>query len=114
MNEASRAAIGMGFILISGIIFGFMSALVRVASEHGLPSMEIVFVSGLIRWIGLGSAVVRSKESPLGPHDVRFLLLARSVCGLIAFSSATYAFGIMPLGDATSIFLTSPNRKGIF
>ena len=98
----------MGFILVSGVLFGFMSALVRVASDRGLPSMEIVLVSGLVRWIGLVGTLVRSGHSPLGPSGVRHLLAMRSLCGLTAFSAVTYAFGVMPIGDAMSIMLTSP------
>ena len=107
--ESRSVAVGMTSIMGSGVLFSFMSAFTRMASDLGMPSMEIVVVSGVVRWLGLVGTLVRSRESPLPPTmRVRILLLARSLCGLAAFSCATYSFGIMPLGDATSIFMTSP------
>ena len=89
-GEAHRTAVGMAFVLASGVIFGFMSLLVRAASDRGIPSMEIVVVSGFVRWLGLAGTIMRSRLSPLGPRGVRVLLVARSLCGLTAFSCATY------------------------
>ena len=70
--------------------------------------MQIVFVSGVVRWLGLAALLLQAKQSPFGPPGIRALLVLRSLCGCTAFSCATFAFGIMPIGDATTIFLTSP------
>lgn len=107
-SDARRVAIGCCFILASGVIFAFMSALTKVVSDAGMSSMQIVFVSGTVRWLGLAALLLQAKQSPFGPPGIRVLLVVRSLCGCTAFSCATYAFGIMPIGDATTIFLTSP------
>jgi drug/metabolite transporter (DMT)-like permease len=98
----------MFMIFLSGLLFAFMSALTRVASDAGLPALQVVFLSGVVRWVGLGLTLVGEGESPMATPAVRPVLLFRSFCGWASFSGATYAFGRMPLGDATSIFLTSP------
>ena len=111
-DDSRRVAVGMAMMLLSGVLFAIMSALARVAEDRGLPSMQVVLVSGFVRWLGISSVLVRSRESPLGPPgsppSLRVLLVVRSLSGMTAFSCATFAFGVMPLGDATSIFLTSP------
>ena len=107
-SESRRVAIGMMFVALSGVIFAFMSVLTRMASDAGMPSMEIVWVSGCVRWLGLVGSLWHSGASPLGPPQTRTILVLRSLCGMIAFSCATYAFGVMPIGDATTIFLTAP------
>lgn len=99
---------GMAMIMSSGLIFTVATGLVRVASSAGMPAMQIVLVSGVIRWLGLAGAVWLAGESPFSRPELRLLLLVRSACGWTAFSLSTYAFGQMPIGDATAIFLTSP------
>lgn len=103
-----RVAVGMVFILTSGVIFAFMSVLTRIVSDNGMPAMQIVLVSGAVRWLGLVGTVWRAGQSPIGPPGSRLILVIRSLCGMTAFSCATYAFGVTPIGDATTIFLTSP------
>lgn len=108
LTSGQGTALGMMLIMASGLIFAVMSALTRVTTEAGMPAMQIVFISGAVRWMGLAIVVARSGASPLGPPKARRLLLIRSCSGMTAFSFATYAFGVMPIGDATTIFLTSP------
>ena len=98
----------MIFILLSGMLFALMSALTRIVTDNGMPAMQIVFVSGVVRWIGLASIMIRAGEDPAGSSAVRPLLILRSLCGMTAFSCATFGFGVLPLGNATTIFLTSP------
>ena len=107
-TDARRTAVGMVMIMASGVLFAFMSALTRMVSDAGMPSMQIVLVSGVVRWIGLASILVCERKSPFGPRKARGILVLRSLCGGTALSCATYGFGVMPIGDATTIFLTSP------
>ena len=107
-DSPQRIAIGMIFILLSGMLFALMSALTRIVTDNGMPAMQIVFVSGVVRWIGLASIMIRAGEDPAGSSAVRPLLILRSLCGMTAFSCATFGFGVLPLGNATTIFLTSP------
>ena len=107
-TDARRTAVGMVMIMASGVLFAFMSALTRMVSDAGMPSMQIVLVSGVVRWIGIASILIYERKSPFGPPKARGILVLRSLCGGTAFSCATYGFGMMPIGDATTIFLTSP------
>ena len=107
-TDARRTAVGMVMIMASGVLFAFMSALTRMVSDAGMPSMQIVLVSGVVRWIGIASILIYERKSPFGPAKARGILVLRSLCGGTAFSCATYGFGVMPIGDATTIFLTSP------
>ena len=107
-TDARRTAVGMVMIMASGVLFAFMSALTRMVSDAGMPSMQIVLVSGVVRWIGIASILIYERKSPFGPPKARGILVLRSLCGGTAFSCATYGFGVMPIGDATTIFLTPP------
>ena len=79
-DDSRRVAVGMAMMLLSGVLFAIMSALARVAEDRGLPSMQVVLVSGFVRWLGISSVLVRSRESPLGPPgsppSLRVLLVA--------------------------------------
>jgi drug/metabolite transporter (DMT)-like permease len=98
----------MLFILASGVLFAIMSAFTRMAIDNGMSSMQVVCTAGVVRWFGLAISVARAKQSPFAPRSARLLLVLRSLCGMTAYSLATYSFGVMPIGDATTIFLTSP------
>lgn len=93
-GDSRRVAVGMVFILASGVIFSVMSALTRVVSDAGMPTMQIVFISGVVRWSGLALLLWRRRLWPIPARarSVRILVL-RSLCGCIAFSCATYGFG---------------------
>lgn len=106
--DGRTVAVGMLMVFLSGLLFSVMSVFVTIASARGVGAMQIVLISGVVRWAGLALAVVQTGESPFATAAVRSLLLMRSFCGFTAFSSATYAFGLMTIGDATAIFLTSP------
>ena len=107
-DSPQRIAVGMVFILLSGMLFAVMSALTRLMTDNGMPAMQIVFISGVVRWIGLAGILWRAGVDPVGPRPVRPFLVLRSLCGMTAFSCATYGMGVLPLGNATTIFLTSP------
>ena len=109
--ENVRVARGMGYVALSGLFFSVMALLVRVASAQ-LPAAQIVFISGMVRWLGLGVAVYRAQGQPgsriWAEPGQRWLIGVRSLCGLLSFSCSTYAFGRMELGDATVIVMSAP------
>ena len=107
-NDSRSVAIGMVMIAVSGVLFSIMSVFTRIVTDDGMSSMQIVFFAGIPRYTGLAISVLRSGQSPLSPRGTRKILLLRSLCGMTAYSLATYAFGVMPIGDATTIFQTSP------
>lgn len=107
-REASRGRfpVGLRFMAGSALFFSAMSMLVKVASERGIPAMEIVLVRCAVMTL-LTAGLARAAGVSLGGVDRR-RLLSRGLAGATALSLFYYALGRLPLGDATALHYTAP------
>jgi drug/metabolite transporter (DMT)-like permease len=90
----------------SALFFSAMSMLVKVASERGIPAMEIVVVRCAVMTL-LTAGLARATGVSLAGVDRR-RLLSRGLAGATALSLFYYALGRLPLGDATALHYTAP------
>jgi drug/metabolite transporter (DMT)-like permease len=99
----SRGAL---YMLASALGFSVMSVLVKVASDDGLPTGEIVLARAIVTLIVSYWMVVRAELHPWGNHRSKLLLR-----GLLGFGGLTCYYGSLahlPLADATTIQQTVP------
>ena len=94
-------------MLLSTVFFGLMAIVIRVASNHGLPTVEIAFfrnVFGLLVLLpflrGGGPAVFRTRQLP------RYFL--RSAIGVASMLCSFWAIGHLPMAQAISLSYSTP------
>lgn len=98
--------LGARFMLLSALGFALMAVFVKLASQQGIPLMEIVAARALVSLL-LSVADVRRRNVPLFGHNKR-LLVARAVVGTLALMCVYYAVTAMPLADATVLQYLHP------
>lgn len=94
------------YMLLSGLGFALMAACVKLASQRGLPLMEIIAARALVSLVLSYADVRRKGISPWGNNKV--LLVARAVVGTLALVGVYYAVSAMPLADATVLQYLHP------
>ena len=103
---AGRFPVGLRYMAGSALFFSVMSMLVKVASERGLPAMEIVLVRCAVMTV-LTALLARGAGASLAGNDRR-TLFGRGFVGAAALSLFYLALGRLPLGDATALHYTAP------
>ena len=93
-------------MLLSALAFAFMGAMVKIASEQGLPLLQIIFVRALISVFLSLIDIRRSGAHPLGKQ--RGLLLARGLVGFLSLIGVFYAFTHLPYAQATVLQYLHP------
>ena len=99
----SRGAL---YMMASAVGFSLMSVLVKVASEAGLPTGELVLARAVVTLIVSYAMVIRAGLEPWG--NERGKLIVR---GILGFGGLTCYYGSiahLPLADATTIQNTTP------
>lgn len=94
------------YMLLSGLGFSLMAVCVKLASQRGLPLMEIIAARALVS-LALSYADVHRKGLSIWGNN-KPLLLARAVTGTVALTGAYYAVTAMPLADATVLQYLHP------
>jgi len=113
-HEADARFLG-GLLLIAGAGFIFsVTTFLSAIAGRDIGSFEIIFISGTVRWMVLAIMVWRSGESPIPQTHQRAVILLRCICGFVGFSSATFAFTKMPIGDASAIVFSAPVWASLF
>ena len=97
---------GPRYMLLSALAFAFMGAMVKIASEQGLPLLQIIFVRALISVFLSLIDIRRSGAHPLGRQ--RGLLLARGLVGFLSLIGVFYAFTHLPYAQATVLQYLHP------
>ncbi|WP_319582509.1 DMT family transporter [uncultured Pseudodesulfovibrio sp.] len=96
---------GMRFMLLGTFFFSFGSLFVKLAGSR-LPTMEILFVRGLI---GVVMCWVMLRKSGAGRFGKRkFLLASRGLLGFGAMFADFYAIVHLPLADALVLIFSHP------
>jgi len=104
--EPGRFPIGLRYMAGSALFFSVMSMLVKVASDRGLPAMEIVLVRCAVMTV-LTALLARAAGASIAGNDKR-TLFGRGFVGAAALSLFYLALGRLPLGDATALHYTAP------
>ena len=110
-QEGDNSARGMLLVGGSALCFSVMSLLVKALSNAGIPSFQIVFFNACIRVLVALPQLALSLRSvgwPIRDLYTATLVLLRSCGGLCGIACAFYAFGVLPLGDATVVLFTAP------
>jgi drug/metabolite transporter (DMT)-like permease len=97
---------GVRFMLISSLGFALMSACVKLVAARGIPLLEIVAARSLVSLLISYADVRRKGISPWG--NLRLLLFARGLVGVIALVCVYYAVTTLPLAEATLLQYTYP------
>lgn len=90
------------------VMFGFMSALMKVAGENGAIPIEMVFYRGIfgmpivLGWLMIGPGLTSIRPNRPRAH------LWRSIIGLSGITLNFMALIMLPLADATTIGFTAP------
>lgn len=96
---------GIRYMLLGTFLFSIGSLLVKLSGER-LPTMEILFVRGVVG-IGFCWMIVRRAGIGMFGHR-RFLLAMRGIVGFIALFAEFYAIVHLPLADAIVILFSHP------
>ena len=97
---------GARYMLASALAFALMTACVKLASNRGIPLLEIVAARCLVSLAISYLDIQRKGLSPWGTH--RALLLARGCVGTFALVCVYYAVTVLPLAEATLLQYTHP------
>ncbi len=93
-------------MLLSGAGFALMAVCVKLASQQGIPLLEIVAARALVSLL-LSYADVRRRGVPVWGKR-KGLLVARGVVGTLALTCVYYSMTVMPLADATVLQYLHP------
>lgn len=102
---------GVSYMLIAAICMAFMSALVKVLSDH-MPTIEIVFFRSFLG--GLLVALTFFKSPIKQDGGMPLLLFFRAFIGLIAMLSFFYNIANTTLADAITYSRMSPVFTALF
>lgn len=96
---------GMRLMLLGTFLFSMGSLCIKLAGER-MPTMEILFVRGIVGMFFCWVVVRRSGVGVFGKR--RFMLALRGLTGFIALFGEFYAIVHLPLADATVILFSHP------
>jgi len=104
--------IGVRFMLLSALGFSLMAVCVKLASQRGIPVLEIVAARALVS-LGLSLLSVHRRRVPLWGQR-KDLLIARGVVGALALVCVYYALTALPLAEATVLQYLHPMFTALF
>ena len=96
---------GMRVMLLGTFLFSIGSLCIKLAGTR-VPTMEILFVRGLVGIVFCWAIVRRAGAGMLGNR--RMLLFTRGLFGFLSLFAEFYAIVHLPLADATVIIFTHP------
>jgi drug/metabolite transporter (DMT)-like permease len=102
---------GVKYMLIASLMFAFMGAFAKLASEH-MSSLEVVFFRNVAGVILVGIAVLKKPMKHAGGKP--WLLFFRGFMGFTALLAFFYNIAHISLGDAMTYSKTSPIFTAIF
>ena len=102
---------GVKYMLLASLMFAFMGAFAKLASEH-MSSLEVVFFRNIAGVILVGIAVLKKPMKHVGGKP--WLLFFRGFMGFTALLAFFYNIAHISLGDAMTYSKTSPIFTAIF
>lgn len=98
-------------MLLASLLFAFMGAFAKLASEH-MSSLEVVFFRNLFGVLIIGTAILKKPMKHQGGKP--WLLFFRGFMGFSALLAFFYNIANIPLGDAMTWSKTSPIFTALF
>ncbi len=98
---------GIIITIIAFLCFSGMSALIKVCSNAGLETHEIMFFQNLLSLIIIIPWVFDGKRDSLKPKNA-LLVMGRAVVGLLSMYFYFFSIKLIPLVDATLLQNTTP------
>ncbi len=102
---------GVRYMLLSSLLFAFMGAFAKLASEH-ISSLEVVFFRNLFGVVLIAATLLRYPLKSVGGRAM--LLFFRGFMGFAALLAFFYNIAHIPLGDAMTFSKTSPIFTALF
>jgi drug/metabolite transporter (DMT)-like permease len=109
-NEQSK---GLAWVALSAFFFASSSLFASVLEGYGIPSFQVIFGRSIIQWCLAVAFSLRKGIDPFGPRELRPLLLLRGGMGACALSCFYFSLQVLPLGQGSVLFFTSPIYTGI-
>ncbi len=106
--QEERRFFALGLRLMSASAFSIMSALIKVASEHGVSVPEILFwrqagaAPLILIWVLLGPGLPSLRPNHFALH------VQRSALGLTSMTCMFLSVSLLPLAEATTLGFTMP------
>ncbi|KAH9515862.1 hypothetical protein DERF_006636 [Dermatophagoides farinae] len=110
------SAFGITCAMVSVLCFSFCSVIAKLLnSSYQIPGIQVLVLRSFIQ-IALCSIILFYQRSLPGYTDMRtnLYIFGCSIIGTIAVCCLFTAFNKIPIGDATTIYLTSPVFVAIF
>jgi drug/metabolite transporter (DMT)-like permease len=120
----STESYGLLLMLISAMFFSGMGCFLKLASEFGIPSTELVFYRALFQGVFVIAYMLRTNsevsqeenaepklliKTPLGKtKDEIPIVIGRGLMGGLNFMMKFYSIIALPLGDAITLFSLHP------
>lgn len=102
---------GVKYMLLASLMFAFMGAFAKLASEH-MSSLEVVFFRNLAGVIIIGFAILKKPMRHVGGKP--WLLFFRGLMGFLALLAYFYNIAHISLGDAVTFSKTAPIFTALF
>jgi len=109
-----NTALGLWLMVTSSLFYSWMTLLVKVGSNMGIPSFQLVFARSILQLVFGLAACAGAKVQPFGPKENVGWMFARGLFGSMGLAANFYSVTVMNLGDATTIFFTSPIFTALF
>ncbi len=106
-----RVDAGIRYMLLASLLFAFMGAFAKLASEV-MSSLEVVFFRNLFGVIIIGYTIYKSGKKSVGGKP--FLLFFRGLMGFLALLTYFYNIAHISLGDAVTYSKTAPIFTALF
>ena len=111
MNRIKNINNGVKYMLLASILFAFMGAFAKLASQH-MSSLEVVFFRNIFGVLTIGYAVYKTPMIQKGGKP--FLLFFRGFMGFTALLAYFYNIANISLGDAVTFSKTAPIFTALF
>lgn len=102
-------AFGIVCALISVLCFSFNSVIVKLLkTNYGIPGIQVLVTRAIFQFVICGLVTVFKRKSFWGVPGTRTNLWCRALTGTFSLSCIFTAFNMVPIGDATTIYFSSP------
>ena len=106
--------LGIFLVVFAGSTFTGANVIQKVVCEGKLNLWSLFLIRGMTQMPVMGSAVLWTKKSFLGPKETRRQMFLQGFCGGLLLLAIFVAIQHVPLGNASAIFFCTPVATFIF
>eukprot|EP00382_Lankesteria_abbotti_P003339 CAMPEP_0113844564 /NCGR_PEP_ID=MMETSP0372-20130328/301_1 /TAXON_ID=340204 /ORGANISM="Lankesteria abbotti" /LENGTH=297 /DNA_ID=CAMNT_0000813569 /DNA_START=145 /DNA_END=1035 /DNA_ORIENTATION=- /assembly_acc=CAM_ASM_000359 len=108
LKDRIRPVLGMLLTAFCSVLFSVCGTSIKLAAQQGGDMMQLSFVRSVVQAVSGLSVCLATGENPFGAKEWRPMLVLRGAVGSGSLFLYTVAIAGMNMGDACSIFFTSP------